>query len=105
MPEDGFLLRCSSSTSPVPASASSVPPISACILQKSSPLRAVTNHGLEALEQQQFEQSHKFFGLPEDVKREIMMDENLRCASLHCSSCDVSGADTGGGRAASMLRQ
>ena len=42
--------------------------------------RAVTNHGLEALERQQFEQSRKFFALPEEVKREITMDENLRCA-------------------------
>ena len=39
----------------------------------------MTNHGLEALEQQQFEQSRQFFALPEAVKREIMMDENLRC--------------------------
>ena len=43
--------------------------------------RAVKNHGLEELEQQQFEQSRKFFALPEEVKREIKMNDNLRCCS------------------------
>ena len=46
-----------------------------------SSLLTVTNHGVEELEARQFEQSRKFFALPEEVKREIMMDDNLRCCS------------------------
>ena len=42
---------------------------------------AVTNHGVEELEAKHFEESRKFFALPEEAKREIMMDENLRCAA------------------------
>jgi isopenicillin N synthase-like dioxygenase len=47
----------------------------------SAALLAVTNHGVEELEAKHFEESRKFFALPEEVKREIMMDENLRCAT------------------------
>ena len=51
-------------------------------LRMRTPCCAVTNHGVEELEARQFKQSRKFFALPEAVKREIMMDENLRCYSV-----------------------
>ena len=50
-------------------------------------LHAVTNHGLEQLEQQMFEQSRKFFALPDADKLEIKMNDNLRCRSGHLCSC------------------
>ncbi len=50
-------------------------------------LGAVTNHGLEELEQQMFEQSRKFFALPDAAKLEITMNDNLRCCSGRLCSC------------------
>ncbi len=50
-------------------------------------LGAVTNHGLEELEQQMFEQSRNFFALPDAAKLEIKMNDNLRCCSGHLRPC------------------
>lgn len=39
---------------------------------------AVSNHGLEALVEEHFKESHKFFELPVELKSEIMVDDNSR---------------------------
>lgn len=39
---------------------------------------AVSNHGLEALVEEHFRESHKFFELPLEQKAEIMVDSNTR---------------------------